>query len=108
MLHRPYFARAGAAALCLSLAALLTGAFASCGSADVPNGPGATCATNADCESSLRCTDSVCTDPGGAGNIVEAQPVDVVRAGRIEDQRATAGGVGTKGGHGPSLGRRLP
>ncbi len=67
MLHRPSFARAGAAGLALSIAALLTGAFASCSSADVPNGPGATCTTNADCDSSLRCIDSVCTDPGGAG-----------------------------------------
>jgi hypothetical protein len=69
MLHRPSFARAGAAALGLSLAALLTGAFASCSSTDTPHlgGLGATCTTSADCESSLRCTDSVCTDPEGAG-----------------------------------------
>lgn len=69
MLHRPSFARAGAAALGLSLAALLTGAFASCSSADTPDlgGVGATCTTNAECEPSLRCIDAVCTDSSGAG-----------------------------------------
>src|SRR5690349_7296185 len=74
MLHRPSFARAGAAGLGLSLAALFTAAFASCSSSDTPHlgGLGATCTKSADCESSLHCIDSVCTDSsatsaGGAG-----------------------------------------
>ena len=69
MLHRPSFARVGAAGLGLSLAALLIGSFASCGSSDTPplGGPGATCTKAADCESSLSCIDSVCADPGGMG-----------------------------------------
>lgn len=74
MLHRPSFARARAASLGLSLAAILTAAFASCSSADTPHlgGLGATCTTSADCESSLQCIDSACsnastTSAGGAG-----------------------------------------
>src|SRR4051794_35374094 len=74
MLRRPSSSRAGAAGLGLSLAALLTVAFASCSSSDSPRlgAAGATCTKTDDCESPLHCIDSVCADTsttsaGGAG-----------------------------------------
>jgi hypothetical protein len=71
MLRRPSSSRAGAAGLGLSLAALLTVAFASCSSSRL-GAVGATCTKTDDCESPLHCIDSVCSDTsttsaGGAG-----------------------------------------